>query len=164
MNVGQLGRGVKSFRDLNRILENFNQTLAGRLTPHGQALVNAGLFTETQLGRLGAVMPAIPLIPENAPNPWHNLFVTDLRFDRPIQVKRLREGAQIIPFVDFINLFNHAPAGLYGQNRVGLAARFGAFNFDCAAAPPGQKASDLDAQRHRIIGTRKVQIGVGFDF
>jgi len=98
--------------------------------------------------------------PENNPNPWHNLLTTDLRFDRPIKLGRLREGMEIVPFVNFFNLFNHAPAGLYG----GLTGRFGALNFDYAAAPAGQKASDLDAQRHRITGTRRVEIGVRFNF
>jgi len=163
VNAGQFGRAVKDFRKLNRIIESFNQTYAGKLTPHGQALVSAGLFTEAQLRRLGAVVPTIPLIPENSPNPWHNLLVTDVRLGRPIAWRRLREGVRITPFVDFINLFNHAPPGLYGIGPTGLQGRFGALNFDYAAAPPGQKAGDLDAQRHRIIATRKVQVGVRVD-
>ncbi len=160
LNAGQFGREVKSFKDLNKAIQAFNQNFAGKLTPHGQALVSAGLFTEAQLRRLGAVIPTIPLVPENNPNPWHNLLTTDLRFDRPIKLGRLREGMEVVPFVNFYNLFNHAPAGLYG----GLTGRFGALNFDYAAAPAGQKASDLDAQRHRITGTRRVEIGVRFNF
>jgi hypothetical protein len=160
VNAGQFGRAVKDFKALNQIIQQFNQNYAGKLTPHGQALVSAGLFTEAQLRRLGAVIPTIPLVPENNPNPWHNLLVTDLRFDRPVNLGKLREGMQLVPFVDFFNLFNHSPAGLYG----GLTGRFGALNFDYAAAGPGLKASDLDAQRHRINATRKVQIGVRFDF
>lgn len=160
VNAGQFGRGVKSFQELNRIIQGFNQNFAGKLTPHGQALVSAGLFTEAQLRSLGAVIRPVPLVPENGPNPWHNLLVTDLRFDRPIKLARLREGMQINPFVDFFNLFNHAPAGLYGN----LRARFGDLNFDYANAPAGQKASDLDGQRHRINTTRRIQIGVRFDF
>ncbi len=159
VNAGQFGRAVKNFKDLNQIIQAFNQNFAGKLTPHGQALVSAGIFTEAQLRSLGAVIRTIPLVPENNPDPWHNLFVTNLRLDRPIK-PRFREGLMIIPFADFINLFNHAPAGLYG----GLAGRFGALNFDYANAAAGSRASDLDLQRHRMTDTRKIQIGVRVDF
>jgi hypothetical protein len=162
INAGQLGRSVKSFADLNRVIAAFNQTYAGTLTPYGQALVNAGLFTPAQLHALGAEVPTIPLAPLNNPNPWHNLFTTDLRLDRPI---RVRERLRASPYVDFINLFNHAPADVYPLGAPGLlAARFGSLNFDYANAPAGRKASDLDAQRSRINATRKVQIGLRMEF
>ena len=103
-------------------------------------------------------MPTIPLIPAGAPNPWHNLFTTDLRFDRPI--KFFREGWRLLPYVDFINLFNHAPAGLY----TGLGNTFGSLNYDYANAAPGLQASDLTASRGRNTGTRQIQIGIRFDF
>ncbi|MGH8247468.1 MAG: hypothetical protein ACREUU_13670, partial [Gammaproteobacteria bacterium] len=164
VNAGQFGRAVKSFRGLNRIIENFNQTYAGKLTPHGEALVRAGLFTEAQLKRLGGVIPMIPPVPESNPNPWHNLLVADLRVARPIAGKRLREGTRITPFVDIINLFNHAPPRLYGFGPTGLAGRFGSLNFDYANAPPGQRASDLDTQRHRMSDTRRFQVGIRVDF
>jgi len=162
INAGQLGRSVKTFADLNRVIQAFNQNYAGTLTPYGQALVNAGLFTAAQLHALGAEVPTIPLAPLNNPNPWHNLLTTDLRLDRPI---RFRERVQVSPYVDFINLFNHAPPDVYPLGSAGLlAARFGSLNFDYANAPAGRKASDLDSQRSRLNPTRKVQIGVRVDF
>ncbi|MBI3666654.1 MAG: TonB-dependent receptor [Acidobacteria bacterium] len=159
VNAGQFGRAVKSFQDLNQILQSFNQNYAGHLTPAGQALADAGIFTKDQLIALGAVIPTIPLVPAGNPNPWHNLLVTDLRFDRPIKLPK-REGMRITPSVDFFNLFNHSPAALYG----GLGATFGSLNFDYANAAPGNQAGDLDAQRLRLNSPRKIQIGVRFDF
>ena len=67
---------------------------------------------------------------------------------------------EFTPFVDFYNLFNHSPAGGYG----GLGTTFGTLNFDYAAAPAGQKLSDLTASRGRINATRKVMIGLRFTF
>jgi hypothetical protein len=165
IDAGQLGRSVKSFEDLNRIIQAFNQNYAGRLTPYGQALVDAGLFTKAQLQRLGAVMPAIPLAPVNNPNPWHNLFTTDLRLERPIPLGRWRERLRVSPHADFINLFNHAPSDVYpvGAGAL-LGGRFGSLNFDYAHAPAGQQASDLTLQRGRLNPTRKVEIGVRVDF
>lgn len=160
LNLGQFGRSVKTFRELNRVIQQFNQTYAGQLTPHGQALVKAGLFTEAQLKRLGAVIPTIPLIPETNPYPFRNLLTTDLRFDRPIKLARIREGMQATPFVDFINLFNHAPHGTYG----GLARTFGNLNYDYAAGAPGLQAPDLFYRVGRINATRRVQIGLRVDF
>jgi hypothetical protein len=162
MKAGGFGRDVRSFSELNNIINQFNSQYAGNITPSGQALVAAGLFTEDQLKRLGAVTQSIPAIPGNAPNPWHNLFTTDLRIDRPI--KFFKEGWRLVPYADIINLFNHNPSDIYG----GLGGRFGSYNFDYAAAPAGQQASDLNASRHRInpglAGNRLVQVGIRFDF
>ncbi len=160
VTAGQFGRKVKSFEELNRIIEAFNSSQSGQLTPHGKALVSAGLFTEAQLKRLGAVVPRIPAVPTGNPNPWHNLLTTDLRLDRPIKLAKWREGLEVIPTLDIYNLFNHAPAALYG----GLGGRFGSLNFDYAAAAAGQKASDLDASRHRLNDTRRLMIGVRVNF
>jgi hypothetical protein len=160
VNGGQFGRAVKSLKDLNQIIQQYNSTQAGQLTPNGKALVSAGLFTEAQLKKLGAVSPTVPLVPENNPTPWHNLFTCDLRFMRPISLARLREGMRIVPSVDFLNLFNHAPRGLYG----GLTKTFGNLNYDYANAPAGLQASDLDYRVGRLNNTRRVQIGLRFDF
>jgi hypothetical protein len=85
------------------------------------------------------------------------LLTTDLRFDRP--TKPFREGWQITPYVDIINLFNHAPSNVY----FGLDKTFGALNFDYTATP-GQQASDLSQAIGRNAGPRQVQLGFRFDF
>lgn len=160
LNAGQYGRKVKSFKDLNQIISQFNSTYAGQLTPHGKALVSAGLFTEAQLKRLGAVIPTIPLVPETNPYPWHNLFRCDLRLVRPIKISKVRESLVVLPSVDFLNLFNHAPHGSYG----GLGRTFGSLNYDYAKGAPGLQESDLYARVHRITETRRIQIGVRVEF
>ena len=158
VNVGQFGRDIGSIGDLNKQITAFNQNSAGKLTPAGQALVTAGLFTEAQLKKLGAVVPTVPLVPSNAPNPWHDLFTTDVRLTRPIKIHS--ERLSISPFLDVINLFNHAPR----NNYAGLSAQFGALNFDYVNAPEGQHASDLAAQALRLNPTRQLQLGIRVDF
>src|SRR5262249_55116761 len=157
VNAGQFRRDVSSLAQLNQIIQDFNANNAGKLTPAGQALVNAGLFTQAQLVKLGAVTQAIPLIPAGAPNPWHSLFTTNLRVTRPISIK---ERWKVRPFADVINLFNHAPANLYG----GLTGVFGTLNYDYRNAAPGRQVSDLTFRRGRNADTRLVQIGVRLDF
>jgi hypothetical protein len=160
LGAGQFGRAVKSLAELNGTLQGFNRTFAGQLTAYGKALVQAGLFSEAQLKSLGAVMPSIPLIPGSNPNPWNNMFTTNLRFDRPVKFHTShRENMELTPFVDFYNIFNHAPAGTYG----GLGATYGTLNFDYSKNP-GQMASDLNVTRGRINDTRRVMLGVRFDF
>lgn len=46
--VGNFGRGV-SISGLNNLISNFNSTFATNVTPAGQALVNAGLFSQAQV-------------------------------------------------------------------------------------------------------------------
>ena len=156
-NAGQFGRDVGSLSQLNKIIQDFNTNYAGKLTPAGQALVNAGLFTQAQLVKLGAVTQAIPVIAAGAPNPWHSLFTTNLRVTRPISIK---ERWRVSPFADIINLFNHAPANLYG----GLTGVFGSLNYDYLNAPSGRQVSDLTNRRGRNADTRLVQVGVRLDF
>ena len=157
VGAGQFGRKVKSLAELNRIIGEFNGRYAGTLTAHGRALVNAGLFTEAQLKRLGAVVPTIPAVPETNPTPWHNLLYANVKVERAI---RIAERVWLRPFATINNVFNHAPSGLYS----GLAGTFGALNFDYAAAPPGNQVSDLTRIRGRIAGTRLVQVGMRVDF
>ena len=57
-NVGSFGRNVK-LSGLNNAIKAYDSTLAGTLTPAGQALVQASLFTQAQLVALHAVTPPI---------------------------------------------------------------------------------------------------------
>jgi len=89
---------------LNSFINNFNSTVAGTLTPAGQALVSAGLFTQAQLVSLGAVVPQITAPgANNAPNTWFRDVDTVLAW--PI---KLRERFTITPSVGFFNVFNLA--------------------------------------------------------
>jgi hypothetical protein len=157
VNVGQFGRDVGSLKQLNDIITAFNNNYAGKLTPAAQALVSAGLFTQAQLVKLQAVIPSIPLVPDNNPNPWHNIFTTDLRITRPINIK---EHWRIRPFADIINLFNHAAMATYG----GLGNTFGSLNFNYATAAAGQQVPDLANRQGRTNGLRQVQVGIRLDF
>ena len=51
-NIGSFGRDVSS-GDLNTIIGNYNSTFGNQLTPAGLALVNAGLFSKSQLHTTG---------------------------------------------------------------------------------------------------------------
>jgi hypothetical protein len=154
INLGQFGRSVKSFKELNQIVTAFNSTYGGKLTPHGQALVKAGLFTEAQLVTLGAYIRPIPLVPESNPYPFHNLFTTDLRFSRPVRLGKVREGLEVEPFLEVFNLFNHSPVSTYG----GLGTTYGSLNYNYGATG-NRPVTDLTVTRGRLNSTRLMQVG-----
>jgi hypothetical protein len=102
---GTFMRGVKP-GDLTAVLEHYNSTIAGTILPAGQALINAGLFTKSQLIALGAVADSIPLGPDpnnRAGLGW--LKTVDLKLSAPI---KLGEKLTLEPSAGAYNLFNFA--------------------------------------------------------
>jgi hypothetical protein len=102
-----------SAHNLAAYISNFNNTFGngGTLTPAGQALVSAGLFTQAQLVTLGAVVPAIQAPPSNnAGNGYYKDVDTVLSW--PI---KLREKLTILPSVSFFNVFNFVNYGPLGS-------------------------------------------------
>jgi hypothetical protein len=160
LNLGQFGRGVKSIRELNQIITAYNQNVAGKLTPNGQALVTAGIFTEAQLRALKAVAPTIPLAPENNPNPFgSNPANFDLRVTRPIKIEDAKfvKNLSIEPYFDVFNLFNRRGLGRYS----GLGGGFGSLNFNYAA---NNRLNDLRDLRAFAFGPRIIQFGFRVSF
>ena len=87
---------------LNKLITNYNNNYAGKLTPAGQALVDSGLFTPDQLVTLGAVAQSVDLVPANEKN--NPLFyTTDIRLVWNLKIK---ERLTIQPAVDCFNIFN----------------------------------------------------------
>ncbi|MBV8477219.1 MAG: hypothetical protein JOZ36_11175 [Acidobacteria bacterium] len=102
-NIGSFGRDV-SAADINRVISNYNNNFAGKPTPAGQALINAGLFTNQQLISLGAVMPQINPAPAGqVGNGW--LHATDMSLN---WVYKFKERVTLQPGVSFFNLLNFA--------------------------------------------------------
>jgi hypothetical protein len=109
--------------NLNTVISNFNTNFVGQLTPAGQALVTANLFTQTQLVALGATINGgTPLATVNNPagNPWYKDFDSVLAW--PI---KLRERFTITPSVSFFNLFNFSNFGAVGGLTTPLGALTG---------------------------------------
>jgi hypothetical protein len=107
-NRGAFGRSVKDGQALNTLISAFNQQVNnGSLTPAGQALVSAGLFTQGQLRSLGAVFnngSAISLAPSNQVG-LDSFINTDVRLS---WIYKVKERFEIQPMVEVFNLFNFA--------------------------------------------------------
>ena len=93
-------------RNLNQLISRYNTTQAGRLTPAGNALVQAGLFTGSQLAALQATQqPIEPL--EEARGPENGFYRNlDVNLSYPIPLSRLREGMSLVPAIAFYNVGN----------------------------------------------------------
>jgi hypothetical protein len=108
-NRGSFGRDAgNGASKLNGLIGAYNnQVAAGTLTPAGQALVSAGLFTAAQLQALGGTFNAglpVPLAPANQVGlDW--FINTDVRLSKVITIK---ERVKIQPMVEVFNLFNFA--------------------------------------------------------
>jgi len=100
-NLGSYGRGVNG-GNINNVISNYNENFAGKPTPAGQALINAGLFTSTELSQLGAVMPVVNPAPANEAN---NAWLRDLDLSMNWTYK-VKERVELQPGVSFFNVPN----------------------------------------------------------
>jgi hypothetical protein len=90
--------------NVNNIINKYNSTVAGTLSPAALALVQAGLFSPNQLKSLGAVLTSVQPAPiGQVNNDW--FYNTDIRVSK---VFKIRERLTIEPMVECFNLFNIA--------------------------------------------------------
>ncbi|HWG21391.1 MAG TPA: carboxypeptidase regulatory-like domain-containing protein [Terracidiphilus sp.] len=111
---GAYMRSVKPDQ-LATVINQYNQKFAGQLTPAGNALINANLFTSAQLVSLGAVTRTIAA-PPTSPAGNGDLRTFDFTLARPTKIPRLGEAFSIEPKVSFFNLFNFANYGSVAGN------------------------------------------------
>ncbi|PYT66214.1 MAG: hypothetical protein DMG42_30015 [Acidobacteria bacterium] len=136
-NRGSYGRKVGcGSAALNRVIDAYNSKQAGNLTPAGQALVNAGLFTESQLKALGAVSPTVHRAPDGQVC-LDSFITTDMRIARPFKLRR--ERITIEPALEWFNLFNVANYDLPDNKlRGALDTSVGSLNGTTASNRPNR--------------------------
>jgi hypothetical protein len=119
--------GKYSTTKLTKSIDFYNSNFAGRLTPAGSVLANAGLITGDQLVKLGAYSPFIcsnlrPFGQPCQPLPGHYAQATwlktiDLRLSWPF---RVGERVRVEPNVSAFNVFNFANFGGAGNQLSGV--------------------------------------------
>jgi hypothetical protein len=140
-NVGSFGRSIKASQ-LNNFINSYNSTSAGQVTPAGQALVTAGLFTQAQLTSLGAVTPTLALAPAGevgvAPIFTFDAHVSwELRLNRVLHA--LPERVILEPEVALFNVFNYQNHDPFGSELSGvLNGAIGSANGTTAHGPLGR--------------------------
>jgi len=184
-NIGSFGRRIRSLTELNQFIGDYNNQWAGHLTPTGQRLVDAGIFSQAQLIALGGAMPFIPLVPLTNADPFENVFYADYKLSRPIKI--WREGWSLEPSLSVFNVFNNAPLNSYtglaipnvctsstitpncptgNTGRTGVVVtNFGALNYDYAHPQPADVTNDLNRTRGlNTVNRRQLQFGIRFTF
>jgi len=94
--------------NLGAYISKFNSTKANTLTPAGQALVNAGLFSQGQLVSIGAAVQPIAGLPQSTAIKNPAFRSMDMNFSYPISLARIHEGMSLQPVIAFYNVFNFA--------------------------------------------------------
>ena len=121
-NIGSFGRSIKA-SDINKYISNYNSTFAGQLTPAGQALVSAGLFTQAQLVSLGGVMPTLQAAPAGQVG-VSPLFTFDAHLSWELRLAKvmhaLPERVVLEPQVALYNVFNFHNYDPFGNPMVGV--------------------------------------------
>jgi hypothetical protein len=130
--VGAFGRSV-SLSDFTSLINNYNTNIATRLTPAGQTMVSAGLFTQPELMALGAHPTALTPPPTDQANMrGMRAFDLTLAWDG-----KFRERFTISPSVGFYNLFNFSNFDLPGNSLSGsLTGSTGSINGTSDATRP----------------------------
>jgi hypothetical protein len=100
-NVGSFGRSINP-SNINSYINAYNTKYAGQLTPAGQALVTAGLFTQGQLQNLGAVAPELANAPAGQVG-MGGLFYADLGLT---YIAKIHESITLQPSITFYNVTN----------------------------------------------------------
>jgi Carboxypeptidase regulatory-like domain len=102
-HVGSFDRGINA-GNINSVITNYNQTVAGNPTPAGQVLINNGLMTAAQLKALGGVAPTVPLAPPDQVNlAWLRALDTTVSYRYTFH-----DRFTIVPTIGFYNLPNFA--------------------------------------------------------
>jgi hypothetical protein len=160
--IGHPGSYMRSISNagLYNYIQTWNATYGNgsTLTPAGQALVNAGLFTQEQLVELGAVIPTLQLPPQN--HMGNGIYKdVDTIISWPF---KWREKLTILPSISFFNVFNFSNFGSLG----GLEGGNGAINGTVA----GSNTSSNTVRVGRGSGVfavgapREAEFGLRFDF
>ena len=100
-NTGPFGRSINP-SNINHYIDAYNTKYAGQLTPAGQALVSAGLFTTGELQQLGAVAPQVADAPAGEVG-MGGLFYADLGLT---YIAKIHESITLQPSLTFYNVTN----------------------------------------------------------
>jgi hypothetical protein len=116
-HVGSFDRGVNA-SNINSVISNYNNTVAGQPTPAGNVLIQNGLMTQAELVQLGGVAPTIPLAPPGQVDlSWLRTLDTTIAWTYTI-----KERFTIKPSIGFYNLPNFVNFDLPESMMSGLLA------------------------------------------
>ena len=140
---------------LGNYITSFNGNYAGKPTPAGQAVINSGLMTLSQLTALKGVIQPIAQLPQTRASNNPMFRSLDVNFAYPIRLYKFREGLSLEPNIAFYNVgnfsnFSGTTSTLYNTTTAG-----GNFNTSTASQLTGVDNFAVQASRrtYRGVGT-----------
>ncbi len=153
-NPGAYMHDIKN-NTLGNYITTFNGSYAGKPTPAGQAVINSGLISLSQLTALKGVIQPIALLPQTVANNNPMFRSLDVNFSYPIRMYRLHEGMSLEPNIAFYNVgnfsnFSGTDSTLYNTTTAG-----GTYNTSTAGQLTGIDNFGVQAARrtYRGVGT-----------
>lgn len=150
----QVGDFMRSFgvSGLQNVINNYNSNYAGKPTPAGTALINAGIFSQSDLTSLGGVMqPLASTVPGATGLGWLKTFDVNLGWKY-----RIKERFMIEPSVGVFNVFNFANFDIPGNVQSGV------LQF-AAAGTPTQTAGTIGGTPYNYERTNRAGLQSGFN-
>jgi hypothetical protein len=114
-NVGSYMRSIKP-SGLSQFITNYNQNIAGSLTPAGSILQTAGVFSPGNLQLMGAMLQPLAQVVQNPIGlSWLKTFDLRLSWEHTFL-----DRVNVEPSIGAFNLFNFANFDLPGYTQSGL--------------------------------------------
>ena len=140
--------------NLASYISNFNGSYAGKATPAGQAVINSGLISLSQLTALKGVIQPIALLPQTRANNNAMFRSLDVNFSYPIRMYKLHEGMSLEPNIAFYNVGNFSNFATTTSTLYNTTTAGGAYNTSTAGQLTG-------VDNFAVQGARRTYRGVG---
>ncbi len=142
---------------LGGYITNFNGSYAGKATPAGQAVINSGLMTLSQLTALKGVIQPIAQLPYSQANNNPMFRSLDVNFSYPIRMNKVHEGLALTPKIAFYNVANLSNFSSYTGTLQNTTTAGGAVNSGTTGAGyvtgPNTFATQSSYRTYRGVGT-----------
>ena len=146
--------------DLANYITNFNSAYAGKPTPAGQAVINSGLISLSQLTAMKGVIQPIAQLPQTVANNNPMFRSLDVNLSYPIRMYKFHEGMSLEPNIAFYNVGNFSnfastAAGSGTGTLFNTTTAGGNFNTSTAGQLTGVDNFGVQAARrtYRGVGT-----------
>ena len=156
--LGAFGRTITSIAALNSAISLYNTNRGNLPTPAGNALIGAGLVTQSQLQQLGAVAPILQTAPPGAvTQAWLRSFDTSLAW-----TYKLRDTVTIEPNVSVFNVLNFA--NFDGPNQTLIGTLDGVTGVNSGVGHTGGDRTGFGTGVFSLGAPRTIEFGLKISF
>ena len=142
---------------LGGYIAGYNGSYAGKATPAGQAVINSGLMTLSQLTALKGVIQPVALPAANRTNNNPMFRSMDVNFSYPFRFNKFHEGLALTPKIAFYNVANFSNFSAYTGTLQNTTTAGGTVNSGTGGAGfvtgPNSFSTQSNYRTYRGVGT-----------